>query len=120
MRSNRYHLHVLAKKQLPTGEVVGFTKRTTVTFPNELAELICCLSNVDPFAEIAHGAVRRWLQTELDGWTAVIGTPVAVSQFLRMRAINAIAKPHLVNLQENFQLRRYEARRASKESGTVQ
>ncbi|WP_131701585.1 MULTISPECIES: hypothetical protein [Xanthomonas] len=109
MRSNRYHLDVRAKKQLATGEIVAFTKRTTVTFPRELADLISCMSNVDPDSDAAHGTVRMWLQTQVNEWPSDFGSLVAVSQFLRARAVQAVAKPSLIERQDAFRAGRLNA-----------
>ncbi|MCP3050713.1 hypothetical protein K6X12_06330 [Xanthomonas euvesicatoria pv. allii] len=114
MRSNRYHLDVRAKKQLATGEIVGFTKRTTVTFPRELADLISCMSDVDPDSSEAHATVRMWLQTQINEWHTDFGTLVAVSQFLRARAVQTIAKPSLIERQDEFRARRFKALQLSK------
>jgi hypothetical protein len=103
MASTRYHLDVPHKKQLANGEVVSFSKRTTVTFPVELAELICCLQHVDPQSGNSHSTVRDWLQEQIDTsrMQGMWGMS-RVSQYLRMQAIRAVALPELVERSDAF------------------
>lgn len=104
MKSTRFHLDVPHKRQLANGELVSFSKRTTVTFPVELAELICCLQEVDPHSDGSHAVVREWLQAQID--MSQLWGMSNVSQYLRMQAIRAVALPVLVERSDAFRWNR--------------
>lgn len=67
--------------------------RTTVTLDKILGDLLSLKLGVQPDAPEAHGAVRRWLQAELDAGEEP--RRVRVSQWLRRRAIEAVVEGEL-------------------------
>ncbi len=63
-------------------------RRTTVSMDNILSDLLALKLGVEPDAPEAQGAVRGWLQAQLD--TSDDPGRIRVSQWLRRQAIEAV------------------------------
>lgn len=95
---NRYHL------------IIQET-RTTMTMDMMLSALLAVKLGVDPFADApgAHGAVRAWLQAEVDRDPGAYvlarrGVTNRNSQRLQMLALRAVAASHLVRRLDDYQV----------------
>jgi hypothetical protein len=80
----RYHVYRTANRQ----------QRTTVTLDIIVSDLLSMKLGHTPGTETAHAAVRDWLQAEIDRDRTV--SRLHLSQWLRERAIRAIADPALL------------------------
>ena len=89
MATSRYH-------------VVIDEVRTTVTLAAVLSELLSLKLGAEPGTEEAHGAVRQWLQGQIEGDPGAVRYGRA-SQRLAYLAILAVAAPGLIAKREAWQ-----------------
>jgi hypothetical protein len=89
MATSRYH-------------VVIDEARTTVTLAPVLSELLILKLGAEPGTEAGHGAVRQWLQAEIEKDPGAVRYGRA-SQRLAYQAILAIAAPSLIAKREAWQ-----------------
>ena len=76
--------------------------RTTVTLAPVLSELLILKLGAEPGTEAGHGAVRQWLQAEIEKDPGAVRYGRA-SQRLAYQAILAIASPGLIAKREAWQ-----------------
>ena len=76
--------------------------RTTVTLAPVLSELLILKLGAEPGTEAGHGAVRQWLQGEIEKDPGAVRYGRA-SQRLAYQAILAITAPSLIAKREAWQ-----------------
>lgn len=77
--------------------------RTTVTMPAVLSELLALKRGAVPKTPEAHGAVREWLQAEIDQDPGAVKYGRA-SQRLNQQAILAVAAPGLIAKRDSWMI----------------